>query len=628
MNGSSSAKTLKNNMDGIFPKKPKGLSNLGNTCFMNAALQLIFNCKALDYFFFYYYDQRMINKDNPKGYNGELAIQYCALLKQMLCNKKDDIYINPENFHAQINKFGEQFRGYHQNDAYEILCYILDGILEGIKCPEKYKDRKQIIDDDKDDEDDKLSKEKWNKVFEKEGSIITDLFFGQYKSSIFCQICPPIKIFESFITFSISVYVHYFKCTFVYYDMNKQPITVLIAIEKDKSIDDRKLMISNIFNIDMDCFIANEIKHKDREDEVICYQKDPIIINSNPIENSKQIVDNIEKYEKQRTEIYNKSNVNNNNIMIIETYYQIYLNIELNQKKIITRVMLIEESKELSYETIYNYLKPLINQWKNYDNNLLIHMKYLIASKDNINDKEEFIDYCFGCKENKCEGCKIEKDQKTSFTNTSNAYANVSTQKKIKIEIKLNKINNTGNIVPLILSTPKSLEQCIKNFSNCGELIGDWRCMQCNTIQKAKKKMQIYTLPPYFIIHLKRNKDEIKTNIIDFPIEGLNMAEFIAKNQQKPILYDLIGVINYHTSFIGGHYTTSIKHFNSNQWYLLDDHRVIPLEKKDVVSRNAVVLFYVKKDLNIKEMLKQNYIYHEPSLKYEGNQEKDYFCFI
>ena len=91
-----------------------GLNNVGNTCFMNSALQLLVNCTVLSKF--------MLNND----FKSKKLNCYKQFLKDYYSNK----VITPNSVKLLVSDQNSIFYGYEQQDAHEFLVYLLDIISE------------------------------------------------------------------------------------------------------------------------------------------------------------------------------------------------------------------------------------------------------------------------------------------------------------------------------------------------------------------------------------------------------------------------------------------------------------------------------------------------------------------
>lgn len=226
-----------------------GLRNMGNTCYMNSALQCI--C-ATNLFAVYLIDKQFhkdlylncqekvadkVRKEKGLDDSETVSIKVVDLEKEYKSSVTYNLYklingmwklnqeITPKTFKNTIGQLNSVFKGYNQNDSQEFLSFVLDQIHEELKTEVKikYNDipnsvkeydeiRRQYSKMLEKDDLDITSKEEllkqfkkykrehipdvaihkyliyWKKYFEKH-SIINDIFMGMYYTEITCKEC-------------------------------------------------------------------------------------------------------------------------------------------------------------------------------------------------------------------------------------------------------------------------------------------------------------------------------------------------------------------------------------------------------------------------------------------------------
>ena len=80
------------------------------------------------------------------------------------------------------------------------------------------------------------------------------------------------------------------------------------------------------------------------------------------------------------------------------------------------------------------------------------------------------------------------------------------------------------------------------------------------------------------------------------PRDGDPKTSILANKNREDNLFDLYAVCNHHGDMNRGHYIAHCLNPINNTWYVYDDHHVLPVINKDqLATQNAYILFYVKR---------------------------------
>uniref|UniRef100_A0AAZ3P3I0 Ubiquitin carboxyl-terminal hydrolase 32 n=1 Tax=Oncorhynchus tshawytscha TaxID=74940 RepID=A0AAZ3P3I0_ONCTS len=170
-------------------KGATGLSNLGNTCFMNSSIQCVSNTTPLTDYFISGRHLYELNRTNPIGMRGHMAKCYGDLLMELWSGTQRNVA--PLKLRWTIAKYAPRFNGFQQQDSQELLAFLLDGLHEDLnRVHEKpYVELK----DSNGRPDWEVALEAWENHLRRNRSIVVDLFHGQLKSQVKCKTCGHIS---------------------------------------------------------------------------------------------------------------------------------------------------------------------------------------------------------------------------------------------------------------------------------------------------------------------------------------------------------------------------------------------------------------------------------------------------
>ncbi|XP_044486865.1 ubiquitin carboxyl-terminal hydrolase 9-like isoform X2 [Mangifera indica] len=587
-----------------------GLQNLGNTCFMNSALQcLVHTPRLVDYFLQDYSDE--INTKNPLGMHGELAIAFGELLRKLWSSGRTTIA--PRAFKGKLARFAPQFSGYNQHDSQELLAFLLDGLHEDLN---RVKQKPYIEMKDSDGRpDEEVANECWINHKARNDSLIVDVFQGQYKSTLVCPVCNKISItFDPFmyltlplpstVTRSMTVTVFYadgstlpmpFTVTVMKHGCCKDLISALSTVCCLKS--DESLLLAEVYNHQIFKFFENpaEMLNSIKDEEcIVAYRFDRK-------ETGKVKIQIVNRWSEKSSSDYLKGgerklfgaplvtyleedclsgfDIDNAVSRMLSPLRRTYSSVKAHKgeengflaeaddepsnscdQPMETAELEDSPSRELSFQLSQSDHK--ITNWKPIKKDTIIkpgqHIKVLLDWTD-----------------------KVRELYDPSFLED------------------LPEVHKTGFTVKKTRQEAISLFSCLDAFLTEEPLGPDdmWYCPCCKEHRQATKKLDLWTLPDVLVFHLKRfsysryMKNKLDT-FVNFPIHNLDLSKYLKSRSGESYVYDLYAISNHYGGLGGGHYTAYAKLIDENRWYHFDDGHVSHINEADIKTSAAYVLFY------------------------------------
>ncbi|KAL3536010.1 hypothetical protein ACH5RR_004471 [Cinchona calisaya] len=592
-----------------------GLYNLGNTCFMNSALQCLAHTTELVNYFLGDF-RKDLNSENPLGMNGKLALAFGELLRKLWAPGATTVA--PRNFKSVIAGFAPQFGGYSQHDSQEFLAFLLDGLhedLNRVKCKPYIE-----VKDGEGCSDEEVADEHWRNHVFRNDSIIVDLCQGQYRSTVVCPVCKKWSTtFDPFMYLSLplpSAPMRTMTLTILSTDGTTLPVPVTVTVPRDGTLEDLVQALSVACSLrDDETLLIAEVS----DNHIIGYLEKP----SDKIDRIRDwghfVAYRVLK-DSQGSHFVVFTHLHENKSEFVGLYSGKKVGVPL-----LSRMSNFSEGSEIRKEflkLLNPILKPVveIESSNGHDHKQPdtdpdpdpdAKAESILDEAADLDSESESAalgcDFQFYLGSYLCKDYKIEMDKPvpiSTLTFDKVVSVVVSWPEKMVNDYDTSLLN----VLPKVRETPPfssksqesvSLYECLDAFLK-EEPLGPedmWYCPSCKIHKQASKKLDLWRLPEILVIHLKRfsynrfSKNKLET-FVDFPIDDFDISNYMVhKNSQVSHRYMLYAISNHLGCMGSGHYTAFIRHGQS-RWYEFDDSNVFHVSEKQIKKSSAYVLFY------------------------------------
>ncbi|KAI3366846.1 hypothetical protein L3Q82_009501, partial [Scortum barcoo] len=608
-----------------------GLSNLGNTCFMNSAVQCLSNIPPLTEYFLKdkYTDE--LNEDNPLGMKGEIARAYAELIKQLWSGKYS--YVTPRPFKTQVGRFAPQFSGYQQQDSHELLAFLLDGLHEDLN---RIRKKPYIQLKDANGRPDKVvAEEAWENHIKRNDSIIVDIFHGLFKSTLVCPVCAKVSVtFDPFCYLTLPLPMKKERTLEVYLvrlDPLAKPTQYKLTVPKVGYISDLCTSLSNLSGVPAEKMIVTDIyNHRfhrifaTNENLSSIMERDDIYVFElavNRVEDTDHVVIPVHLREK-----YKQSGYNHTSTPLFGQPFLIAVPRTLSEDKLYNMLLLrlcrfvrssVEEEEDDCEETQPSK-QHTVNG--NATNGLLeegspSEMETDEQDDESSQDQELPSENDNSQSEDSVGGDNELENGVVGPQNSTKGQQTAGHNRKRLFTFQFNNMGKTD--FSLIKEDTRQIrfDEGHLRLSDRSYLSLDWEpeikkkyfdetvvedfdkheSMEYKPQKKAffklKDCIELFTTKeklgaedPWYCPNCKQHQQATKKlDLWSLCRRDLDMSEFLINPNAGPCRYDLIAVSNHYGGMGGGHYTAYAKNKDDGKWYNFDDSSVSPANEDQIV---------------------------------------------
>uniref|UniRef100_A0A3B4F5B0 Ubiquitin carboxyl-terminal hydrolase n=1 Tax=Pundamilia nyererei TaxID=303518 RepID=A0A3B4F5B0_9CICH len=539
-----------------------GLKNIGNTCYMNAALQALSNCPPLTQFFVEC--GGLVRTDKKPA----LCKSYQKLVSD-LWHKNRPPYVVPTNLFQGIKAINPMFRGYAQQDSQEFLRCLMDQLHEELKeqLPEPCDQSHSITMDDSPEEDNHSQSD------------------NDFQS---CESCGSSERAENEVQGGNALID----------DTNEAEMLIpeQDEIQANREWQKEKNMINDLYRSGTNSITGGSTGVDIDKDVDTTTETTPIISSQGAI-----------KVQGRASDIQMPNTTRPQSPVPMEGHIP-------KMSSSPPKAASGWPSLNPAHKKVTTFSPPKNKRQKKYrsiisdvfDGTIVSSVQCLTCDRVSVT-LENFQDISLPIPGKEDLAKLHSSTHQTSLVKAGSCGEAYAPQGWIAFVMEYIKSWFWGPVV--------TLQDCLAAFFARDELKGKLR--------NGVKFCKMQSLPEILCIHLKRFRHELmfSTKIsthVSFPLDGLDLQPFLAKDSSaQTTSYDLLSVICHHGTASNGHYIAYCRNDVNNLWYEFDDQSVTEVSEACVQNAEAYVLFYKKSNEDaVKERRRVSGLFNmmEPSL--------------
>ncbi|KAL3116807.1 hypothetical protein niasHT_001879 [Heterodera trifolii] len=541
-------------------KAVDGILNIGNTCYMGAALQALANVTALSNF---------LIENETRLSTIQIVMEYVQMIKSILVLRqpaepfelKEDITSLTTLFTDSFPHDSQEFIQFFVDRLHESMKGILRGVTQGVSCDMYRNDGASGASADAAQHDqiwrDAIDHWRNEVLAPKKGSVIFDLFAGQSVSELRCTECTySSKKFELFTMLSLQIPIpENAAISFKVISREADPIKcssheirlpLAMKLSKVKKIICRRAYIS----VNKSMFIVLNKNNKSYNVQ-------------QPSPNQLNFRHKFHFVEREEfSQMFNDATTRNTDSEGEEESDDEDED-DFDEE---------DDDEPSDEETLRDIPLDKIDIWC---------FKRLFKDKDEDGQGDRLI--CISLAQR--------------FTDESHYIMGASNARQLPMD------------VPLI-----SINHCLADFIKPEDIEGS-SCEKCSnttpppSAPRTLVKQLLFTrLPDTLIVCFKRFIYEpferlyIKQHVpVSFPLDNFNLSKYFSPDVPAALvaqlpLYSCIAIVTHHGDLNLGHYCSYVRDGFTDNWVFCNDERTLATESCDVDTRNAYIVFYQRAD--------------------------------